>query len=116
MKTQQRPQASGVLVLPHVTPKTLSAALHLTVVSRGRKGKRLPYPAKGIRRRSLRPYGGAAVIVRGVKTVIVQRLSVHGYDPIVHRSERLCVVIERVHLDHYPRNPQTETNGRMKGA
>ena len=27
-----------------------------------------------------------------------------------------CVALERSHLDHYPRHPQTVTNGRMGGA
>lgn len=27
-----------------------------------------------------------------------------------------CVAVERSHLDHYPKPPQTETNGRMKGT
>lgn len=71
-----------------------------------RKGKGLPYPSKGFRRRSPDPYGGAAVSIGGVETVTVQRLSVHGCDPTALRSEGFCGALERFHCDPYPQTHQ----------
>ena len=71
-----------------------------------RKGKGLPYPSKGLRRRSPDPYGGAAVSIGGVETVTVQRLSVHGCDPTALRSEGFCGALERFHCDPYPQTHQ----------
>ena len=73
-----------------------------------RKGKGYPNPSKGIRRRSPGTYGGAAVSIGGVETITVQRLSVHGCDPAVLRSERLCEALERFHCGLYPQDPPTE--------
>ena len=73
-----------------------------------RKGKGYPNPSKGIRRRSPGTYGGAAVSIGGVETITVQRLSVHGCDPAVLRSERLCEALERFHCGLYPQYPPTE--------
>lgn len=53
--------------------------------------------------------------IGGVKTITVQRLSVHGCDPTVLRSEGLCEALERFHCGLYPLNPPTELNGRVEG-
>jgi hypothetical protein len=72
----------------------------------GRKGKGYPNPSKGYGAVPLRPYGGAAVSIGGAETITVQRLSVHGCDPTVLRSERLCRALERFHCGPYPPTPQ----------
>jgi hypothetical protein len=72
----------------------------------GRKGKGCPNPLEVSLAPFPSPHGGAAVSIGGVKTVTVQRLSVHGCDPTVLRSEGLCEALERSHCGLYPPTPQ----------
>jgi hypothetical protein len=72
----------------------------------GRKGKGCPNPHAVSLVPFPIPHGGAAVSIGGVKTITVQRLSVHGCDPTVLRSEGLCEALERSHCGLYPPTPQ----------
>jgi hypothetical protein len=72
----------------------------------GRKGKGCPTPHAVSLAPFPTPYGGAAVSIGDVETITVQRLSVHGCDPTVLRSERLCEALERSHCGLYPPTPQ----------
>jgi len=95
----------GIKRIEGIHPKNLSSSPPPYGGEQGRKGKGYPNPAKGQSAVPQAPHGGAAVSIGDVETITVQRLSVHGCDPTVLRSEGLCEALERFHCGLYPQNP-----------
>ena len=92
--------------------KAIQRLNHLTVVSRGGRGK--GYPTHQRATGAVSPTLTAEPQCRSgdVESVTDQRLSVHGCDPTALRSEGLCKALERFHCSLYPPTPQPSLRTR----